>query len=412
MTSINFTKTALENLPPKTKSYQVSDLKTPGLNVRVNPGGLKSYILYRRLDGKMVRIPIGRVADISLEQARNQAVFLNSQILSGIRPNEVLREKRKELTLQNLFDIYYRQHLLIHTKRPKDNKAMFERSVMPHLGRLKLSQITRRIMKDLHLSIANSKSGKLQSNRVLNMTSALFNYAIKEELYDGRNPCTGIRRFKSKSRDRFLSKEELEKFFDALTWEEQIFQDFFMLTLFIGARKHTMLSMRYKDIDLTLARWRLSEDETKNGEVNVYTLSDAALNILKRRALRNEALADPSEFVFPGSGAVGHLADPKKSFGRIKRRMGVYDIRIHDLRRTLASYMAINNCSLPIIGMALNHKSRSSTEIYARLSQDPVRDALNAANTVMLTKPKKQNLLPSVGYNFCPINVSILVRKD
>lgn len=64
--------------------------------------------------------------------------------------------------------------------------------------------------------------------------------------------------------------------------------------------------------------------------------------------------------------------------------MGVADITIHDLRRTLASYMAIDRASLPIIGRALNHKSQSSTEIYARLSQDPVHTAVNKAGSRMM----------------------------
>jgi len=177
-----------------------------------------------------------------------------------------------------------------------------------------------------------------------------------------------------------------------------LFQDFFMLSLFIGARKMTMLTMKYSDLDLELGRWRLSEEQSKNGDVNIYTLSDSALEILRRRSVQNKLLVTPSEFVFPGEGAAGHLVDPKKSFKRIKRRMGVSDIRIHDLRRTLASYMAINHASLPIIGMALNHKSRASTEIYARLSQEPVKDAINAATEIMRGNQKNNEIIPS-SYN-------------
>ena len=83
--------------------------------------------------------------------------------------------------------------------------------------------------------------------------------------------------------------------------------------------------------------------------------------------------------MFPGDNVFTHLKDPKRAFERIKTRMNINDIRIHDLRRTLGSYMAINGSSLPVISSALNHKSRASTEIYARLSQTPVIDAINLA---------------------------------
>lgn len=111
-----------------------------------------------------------------------------------------------------------------------------------------------------------------------------------------------------------------------------------------------------------------------------------AVEILTRRKEKNAKLETPSLYVFPGIGKARHLKDPKKAFQRIRERMGVFDIRIHDLRRTLASYMVINGTSLPIIGKALNHKSQDSTSIYARLSQDPVKDAVNKAVNVMIGK--------------------------
>lgn len=48
-------------------------------------------------------------------------------------------------------------------------------------------------------------------------------------------------------------------------------------------------------------------------------------------------------------------------------------MRIHDLRRTAASWLAINGSNLPVIQSMLNHRSLSSTQVYARLSVAPVR---------------------------------------
>lgn len=260
---------------------------------------------------------------------------------------------------------------------------------MPKIGYVKLSDITRQRMKELHLKQGEAR-GKIQANKVLNIASAVFNFGIREGYFKGENPCRHIRRFKSVSRDRFLNGDELRLFFEALTEEETIYQDFFMLCLFVGARKTTMLRMKYGDICFDLKRWRLSETETKNGDVNIHALPDAAIDILKRRSEQNKLSVAPSLYVFPGDGKDGHLVDPKKSFARIKKRMGVYDFRIHDLRRTLGSYMAIGNASLPIIGKALNHKSQVSTEIYARLCYDPILNAVNGATNLMMEKARKQ----------------------
>lgn len=88
-------------------------------------------------------------------------------------------------------------------------------------------------------------------------------------------------------------------------------------------------------------------------------------------------------FVFPGESMDGYLKDPKRAFERIKKRMEVSDFRMHDLRRTLGSYMAISGASLPMIGKALNHKSQVSTAIYARLAHDAVADAIETATNAM-----------------------------
>lgn len=389
-TALNFTKSQLEALPILEMQYEVRDTKTTGLILRVNPGGIKTFMFYRRVGYKLLRIKIGRLSDIPIEAARKAAIQLNSQIISGVNPNAIKREKTRELTFKELYQKYYTEHALVSTKRPAAIKATIDYHLIPKIGNLKLSDITRQKMKELHLKQGETR-GKIEANRVLDMARAVFNFGIREEYYKGENPCSGIKRFKSKSRDRFLSQGELKLFFEALTLEKQIYQDFFQLCLFIGARKTTMLTMKYKDIDFSLKRWRLPEDETKNEDVNIHVLCDAAMQILQRRYDLNKYSPAPSIYVFPGDGLQGHLVDPKKSLNRIKNRMGVFDFHIHDLRRTLGSYMAITNASMPIISKALNHKSQVSTAIYARLSQDPIIEAVNNAAKMIIDKGKLKN---------------------
>ncbi|MBF0143626.1 MAG: site-specific integrase [Magnetococcales bacterium] len=91
-----------------------------------------------------------------------------------------------------------------------------------------------------------------------------------------------------------------------------------------------------------------------------------------------------SERVFPApKSATGHLVEPRKAWERILARAGIVDARIHDLRRTLGSWMAIGGASLPVIGKGLGHKSQATTAIYARLSLDPVREAMQRATGAM-----------------------------
>ena len=71
--------------------------------------------------------------------------------------------------------------------------------------------------------------------------------------------------------------------------------------------------------------------------------------------------------------------------GHIRAQAGVPDVTIHDLRRTLGSWLAASGESLTLVAKVLNHSSISTTQVYARLSLEPVRKALEANATQMLS---------------------------
>jgi integrase len=383
--TINFKKEALDALWGLEKQYEVVDAKNRGLRLMVNPGGSKTFYLYRKVKGQPQRIKIGRYPDLAIEQARAEAKRLGSIITLGGSPQEEKIAARQELTFKELFEHYYTEHAQKHTKRPLDNKKMIDYHIMPKIGRLKVRAITAEKIRAIHSEMGD-ESGTAGANRVIQIVSAVFNFGIKQSYIKVANPCFGLKKFKTLSRDRFLNKSELIGFFEALKVESQMFQDYFSLLLYTGARKSNVLSMKWEDIDFDLNRWRIPADQTKNQEVNIVPLAKDALHILQRLQKKNDLLTKPLPYVFPSNGKSGHLQDPKRCFDRIKTKMDVSDIRIHDLRRTLGSYMAIGGASLPIIGKALNHKSREATAIYARLSENPVLEAMDNAVGLMLQK--------------------------
>ena len=73
-------------------------------------------------------------------------------------------------------------------------------------------------------------------------------------------------------------------------------------------------------------------------------------------------------------------------------RANITDLRIHDLRRSLGSWLAMTGANLSIIGKTLAHKNVSTTAIYARLSLDPVRTSMNKATDEILKTAHVQNL--------------------
>jgi integrase len=116
----------------------------------------------------------------------------------------------------------------------------------------------------------------------------------------------------------------------------------------------------------------------------------------KRRRRNLEGSATDFGIRLPGTGTTGHLTEPAKVWQRIRKRAGVPDARIHDLRRTLGSWLAAQGQSLPLIGKALNHSNVSTTQIYARLDLEPVRDALENNAALMFGSPADSPLAPAV----------------
>lgn len=390
---ISFRKDVLDGLKPSTKRYYVTDPKTPGLRLAVYESGIKTFILSRKVNGVSQRIKIGRYDILSIEQARKKAKDLNAQIELGGDPHKEKIAIKAALTFKDLYQAYYDQYAVKFTKRPEDNKKILENHFLPGFANKKANSISQQEIRAYHTKIGQQPSrystkdktrhSHELANRIIAIVSAVYNFGDKEGLLDCENPCKGIKKVKAVSRDRFLSRVELEKFWTALNFEAPIIVDLFKVLLFTGARKSNVLAMMWADINFDLKQWRIPETHTKNKDVNVVSLSEPAIEILTKRLELNQSVKFPSAFVFPGDGKRGHFIDLKRPFSRIKKRMGVSDIRIHDLRRTLGSYMAISGTSLSIIGKALNHKSHVSTTIYARLSHDPILEAVNTAAGLM-----------------------------
>lgn len=373
---LNFTKASLAGQPNAAKGGKdyYYDEREPGLVLAVTPTGTKTFYLYKRMDGRPERLMLGRFPDLTVENARKAAQEAKGQLATGTNPQKERRAIRDEMTFADLFKEYLEKYAKVH----KRSWAYDEREVkkfLTHWNSRKISSIDKAEVERLHTKIGR-ENGLYQANRLLERIKSIFNKAISWG-WEGVNPAVGVQKFKEKSRDRFLQPNELPAFFAALANEpNEAARDFIMISLLTGARKSNTLAMRWKEVNLHEATWRI--EETKNSDPHTIHLPKQAMEILTDRKL-----ASDGPWVFPGDGKSGHLADPKKAWGRILKEAGIADLRIHDLRRTLGSYQAATGANGYIIGKSLGHRSQQSTAIYARLNLDPVRASVNKATDVM-----------------------------
>ena len=416
--TINFTKKTLLDLPiPKGKRETYKDIKERGLSIYITNNGIRTFFIRKRVEGKDEKIIIGNFPDLSVDNARNKALEIKSFVAKGINPNDTKRQSRAEYTLGQLFEEYM-------TRYSKPNKKSWkydEREILKFLGewfRRKISKIKNQEIRKLH-EMTKANNGLYQANRLLERIKSMYNKAIEWE-YIKENPANGIKKYKETKRERFLLPLEIKTFFEALEQEKNIIaRNYFKILFFTGARKSNVLAMRWEEIDFERRIWRIPE--TKNGDPQDVPLIDYALEILN-------SIPKTNEWVFPSdTSKVGHFADPKRPWQRIRilatlslsktnpalkeiieelqsefskviplttlfkliekeiakkglsLPKGVMDLRIHDIRRTLASYQAITGTSLTIIAKTLGQKSLEATQIYARLNNDPVRQSMNTA---------------------------------
>ena len=155
-----------------------------------------------------------------------------------------------------------------------------------------------------------------------------------------------------------LQADELPRFHEALKLESsESSRDAILMLLYTGARKMNVLSMHWNDIDFDRQLWVIPE--TKNGESHVVALTPEALVVLNRCRKKRYSV-----YVFPGTGSKGHLENLKKVWQRLLDRAGIDDLWIHDLRRTVGSYMANLGANQAQIQMQLGHKDPQSAKAY------------------------------------------------
>jgi integrase len=251
------------------------------------------------------------------------------------------------------------------------------------LDKKSISIISRADIEKLHINI-KEKGGLYAANRCLALLKTVFNKAI-DWGFKGHNPAAKIKNFTETSRDRALQPHEISKFFESLNEEQnELFKAYFYISLLTGARRSNVLAMRWDQIIFSgEPQWRIPK--TKNGEAHIISLVPQAVIILEE--LKSDYSGD---WVFPRKvSASGHIEEPKKAWKRVLERAEIKDLRIHDLRRTMASWQVRTGASSFTIGKTLGHKHQQATAIYARVGKDVMRESMESAVNAIFEYNKK-----------------------
>jgi len=273
---------------------------------------------------------------------------------------------------------------------------MLETIILPQLGRMRVSTMTRRDVAELHASL---KGTPYRANRVLALMHKMFSFAIAEDASawgTASNPAAGISRFHEEKRDRWLSEDELQRLATAmegypercaanagvsekqrkfLRKEAHRAMNAIRLTMVTGCRKGEALTAKWSDLDLARGVWTKPSHHTKQKKTEHVPLSAQAMALL-------QGLSRDGEYVFPGRTGQ-HLRDLKGPWSKVCETAKVPGVRIHDLRHSFASHLVSSGISLPIVGKLLGHTQPQTTARYAHLADNPLREAANRFPVVL-----------------------------
>ena len=385
---------------PSTGNQIHYDGEIRGFGLRVTASGSKSFVLNYRFNSQERRYTIGPFPEFSVETARDKAFELRQSISNGVDPFTLRETKHREAvesearlrTLRDLATEYLERHAIVY-KRPKsvrDDKAMLEGLILPQLGRIRVAHVSRRDVTDLHTSL---QATPYLANRVLALLRKMFNFAISDNEREwgiAKNPASGVQKFQEQKRERWLSKEELERVAAALDGypekratladvsekqrvfvrkEAQRAVNAIRLIMVTGARKGEVLLAAWSQFDLERGVWTKPSHNTKQKRVEHVPLSSQALVFL-------QSLSKEGDFLFPGRMGE-HLTDLKFPWAAICKDAQIDGVRIHDLRHTFASHLVSSGVSLPTIGKLLGHTQAQTTARYAHLADNPLREAAN-----------------------------------
>jgi integrase len=373
------TPKSIDSLPPAAaKRYEVRDELVTGLLVRVSASGRKGWYVNARIVGRVRRIKIGTYPILSLSDARDQA----REILRDAQLGKFAREEVKPVV--PTFSEVVSQFIELYAK-PRNRSWKRSKSVLTKFSDLNqkpINAIKRSdVVRILDGMVASGMT--IGANRALSAIKKLFAWCVDRGAIE-INPVAGLKATaKEISRDRVLTDHEIFTYWATAEAESFPFAQFAHVLLLTAQRRGEVAGMSWSEIDFDNAVWTIPAKRAKNATQHAVPLAPLVVDILKSlpRFLN-------SDLVFTTTGKT-----PISGFGRFKRRLddGSADDswRLHDLRRTAATKMALSGVQPHIIEAVLNHKSGIVSGIAAVYNRhaylDEKREALLTWQKQVLT---------------------------
>ncbi|MDE0408054.1 MAG: tyrosine-type recombinase/integrase [Alphaproteobacteria bacterium] len=361
------TDAGIARLRAGAREYTVWDTQIAGLGVRVRSSGSRTFIYHRKTASGVRKLSFGPAALSKVEEVRRACMGVAASRDTGA--DDGARDKAP--LFRDFVAGPWRRDRFARCKPSTQRNfgGLLERQLLPVFGARRVDRITRRAVLRWFETCSRTVPGT--ANAALDLLGHILNHALALG-HVGTNPTSGIERNPGRKMTRFLSREEIARLHRVLdrhaegSRSEAQQADTIRLLLLTGCRKGEILRLRREEVKGD----RLELRDSKTGPRTVL-LNGPAREIVARR------MAEGTGFwLFPS------VRDPSRPqcrglplWYRVRREAGFEDVRLHDLRHTVASQAAMNGVPLPTVARLLGHSNVRMTMRYAHVGDREIEAA-------------------------------------
>jgi integrase len=353
------------------------DLTLRGFLLEICASGSKTfYQRYTDERGRQRQFKVGPADVLTLKQARRKAAQIKAEAILGGDPQQDRQNRRAIPTLRSFVEAHYLPFIKGYKRSWKTDETVLRVHMLPELGRYFLDEITPEFIIDLTNKMRAAGYAPGSVARVIIILRYVFNLAVKWKVLSRvTNPASGIPVPPDVQRSRYLNTEEAARLLASISADEnQIAAKAIMLLFLTGARRNEVTQAEWSYVD-----WQASTllvPRSKNGQARYVQLNSVAIDLLK-------SLPRLGRYIFPAPSTgrpMPHLFFP---WDRIRKRAGLADVRLHDLRHSFASFVVNSGEDLYEVQKLLGHSNPRTTQRYAHLSRERLARAAEVMASIV-----------------------------
>lgn len=332
----------------------------------MRPTGGRSYVLLQHVGGRTKRVSLGPVPVRGIEAVRRECHAREAA-------PEAPEPEAPERAVPSFRDFVAGERKKAHFERYKPStqrgaRHVLARQLLPAFGSKPLDRIAPAHVRRWFDSFSRTAPG--HADNALRILRQILNFTVACGLIDA-NPTRGIRQNRRPALTRFLSRGEIARLHEVLDEEAGRGERFrhqaeiMRLLLLTGCRRGEIIGLRWSEVQDD----RLVLSESKTGPRTVPLGSQT-------RAILDRQPRGASPYVFPSPLDPARRRDIHLPLWyRVRRKAGIEDVRLHDLRHTMASHAVMNGVPVPVVSRMLGHANVEMTMRYAHLADRDIEAA-------------------------------------